>query len=134
MEAQKTKMVDGGFLILCGIPASGKSTLAKDLIKQDWEVSGKCVHFVYINYDDFIPDNLPLTDQANSAKWKDRRRNIINSLERLLLNQTVGLASGNHASSENTFVSTWCSCGTDNFAGYGCFMYQPPLPDNRDIK
>lgn len=119
-------MVDGGFLILCGIPASGKSTLAKDLIIQDWEIYGKCVHFVYINYDDFIPENLPVNDEENPAKWKDRRRTIINSLERLLLlNQTVGLESGNHASNENTFVSRWCSCDIHNFVRYVCLCTPP---------
>ena len=116
----ETKMADGGFLILCGIPASGKTSLAKDLIKQDWEIFGKCVHFIYINYDDFIPESLPVTDEANSAKiWKDKRRNIINSLERLLLlNQTVGLESSNHTLNENTFVSRCCSCGIHKVVRY----------------
>lgn len=120
-------MADGGFLILCGIPASGKTTLGKDLIKQDWEIFGKCVHFIYVNYDDFIPESLPVTDEANSAKiWKNRRRNIINSLERLLLlNQTVGLESSSHTSNENTFVSSCCSCDIHNVVRYKKF---PPPP------
>jgi predicted kinase len=108
-------MADGCFLILCGIPASGKSTLAKDLIQKEWKIAGKYVHFVYINYDDFIPENLPESDPTHSARWKDRRRDILNSLEQLLLHkESVGLEINNQASRQSTFVSSWCSCGINN--------------------
>ena len=111
-------MADGCFLILCGIPSSGKSTLARDLIQKDWKIAGKYVHFVYINYDDFIPENLPESDPTgptHSARWKDRRRDILNSLEQLLLHkESVGLEINNQASRQSTFVSSWCSCGINN--------------------
>jgi hypothetical protein len=119
-------MVDGCFLILCGIPASGKSTLAKDLIQEDWKIAGKCVHFVYINYDEFIPENLPMTDFALSANWKDRRRNIVSSLERWLLpRQSVGQENDNPGSCQSTFVSSWCPCGNDQFIRYELVAKSP---------
>jgi hypothetical protein len=115
----QTKMADGCFLILCGIPASGKSTLARDLIHKDWKIAGKCVHFIHINYDDFIPETLPVNDLTHSAKWKGRRRDIIKSLEHLLLpKQNVGLESNNQIPCESTFVNSWCLCGIDNFTRY----------------
>ena len=120
-------MADGCFLILCGIPASGKSTLARDLIEKDWEIAGKYVHFVYVDYDEFIPENLPVNNITHSAKWKDRRREIINSLENWLLpKQNIGLESDIFISPQSTFVSNWCSCRNNHFVRYEILKPPPP--------
>ena len=110
MDDSKIKMADGCFFILCGIPASGKSTIAKDLILKDWKIDCKCVHFIYINYDDFIPDNLLVNEEKHCAKWKDMRREIVSTLENLLLSkENIVLGSDNQVFSK--FISSWCSCG-----------------------
>ena len=124
-------MADGCFLILCGIPASGKSTLARDLIEKDWKIAGKYVHFVYVDYDEFIPENLPVNDVTLSAKWKNRRREIINSLENWFSpKQGIGLESDIFISPQSTFVSNWCSCCNNHFIRSNEILHVVVVDDN----
>lgn len=60
------------FLVLCGLPASGKSTLAQKL--KTSELISK-FHIVVLSYDDLMPDNLKefLTDNRKlSAEVKQK--------------------------------------------------------------
>lgn len=108
-------MADGCFLVLCGIPASGKSTVVKSLSKKERNIAGKSVHFLHINYDDFIPENLPVADFSQNATWKERRRNILDSLEQFLIpNERISLERHIQPSNKPIFVTNWCPCGFDS--------------------
>ena len=117
-------MADSCFIIFCGIPASGKSTLAKELIHKDWKIRGKFVHFIYINYDDFIPENLPVEGTTLSIKWKAKRREILKGIEELLLAKSDISSDALNVKSrfcENSFVSSWCPCGGNLTTRYKWF-------------
>lgn len=90
-------MADGCFLVLCGIPASGKSSLANELISMNWKIAEKCLHFIYVRYDDFIPERKPSMISSALANWKTKRRTILNGLEEFVISsdedkQSMGIA------------------------------------------
>ncbi|XP_040558862.1 L-seryl-tRNA(Sec) kinase isoform X4 [Gallus gallus] len=82
---------DGGrvvLCVLCGLPAAGKSTLARALrrqlpLRQGWD----CALLVY---DDLIPEEAwgrgepPDGEPPLDSAWKRRRRELLRHLERLL--------------------------------------------------
>lgn len=86
-EHSATNMADGClhgcFLILCGIPASGKSSFAEKLREKEWKINEEPVHFFYISYDQLITADLPV-DKASSI-WKQTREKIRMDLEQVLL-------------------------------------------------
>ncbi|XP_036590197.1 L-seryl-tRNA(Sec) kinase [Trichosurus vulpecula] len=74
-----------GFCVLCGLPGSGKSSLASSLSdhlrrKQGW-------HVAVITYDDIIPD--PFLEGENAqllpSQWKSFRHELLTYLERFLM-------------------------------------------------
>ena len=48
-------------LLLCGIPASGKSTFATELQRYMQKTKGDSVHTVHVCYDDLIPSDLDVS-------------------------------------------------------------------------
>lgn len=76
------------FLVLCGLPASGKSTLAQKL--KTSELISK-FHIVVLSYDDLMPDNLKefLTDNRKlsaegDSTWKKYREDILDCIDYVL--------------------------------------------------
>lgn len=51
-------------VLLCGIPASGKSTLASKLQDYVKKTRGNTMHVIHVCYDDFIPFDLELNEGA----------------------------------------------------------------------
>lgn len=62
------KMADAScrvaLVLLCGIPASGKSTLASKLQDYVKKTRGNTMHVIHVCYDDFIPFDLDLNEGA----------------------------------------------------------------------
>jgi hypothetical protein len=102
-------------MILCGIPACGKTFLANSI--KEWSKNDKETnkHVLHICYDNLIPSNLDLksslieqketlscdhtpTDVRNSA-WKHYRKLIIRCVERILM-QSQNLTFGRHEESD----------------------------------
>lgn len=82
------------FLILCGLPASGKSTLAKQLKTSPEFISQ--FHIVVLSYDDLMPDRLKefltenskLSEEGNPT-WKRYREDIISCMDYILSTDKV---------------------------------------------
>ncbi|XP_029656269.1 L-seryl-tRNA(Sec) kinase [Octopus sinensis] len=81
--------MDTCLLILCGLPACGKTTLAKRL-KASPEFKS-IYHVVHLSYDDLMPDNITafLTEKPNlvqqgAANWKKYREDIVLCVENIL--------------------------------------------------
>lgn len=59
-------MADEGYqtavVLLCGIPASGKSTLARNIQRHVQKTRGGIMHVIHVCYDDFIPVDLDLNE------------------------------------------------------------------------
>lgn len=64
-----------GVVLICGIPASGKSTFATKLHQYVKRTMGDSVHTIHVCYDDLIPSDLDLyrssdVNQAqNDSEW-----------------------------------------------------------------
>ena len=101
-------------VLLCGIPASGKSTLASEIQRYVRNTRGDTVHVLYICYDDLIPPDLDLNDDiagrqllgrdspkiaeeqndtrlvsnvidfSKDSLWKQYRRRILEAVDRIL--------------------------------------------------
>lgn len=67
-------------MVLCGLPASGKSHLS-DLLKKSNEAPD--LHIFHVCYDDHIPSNLDTT--KDSISWKYYRRLINKCVEKLII-------------------------------------------------
>ena len=64
-------MADGGsrpvaLLLICGIPASGKSTFASYLQRHMQKTKGDSLHAIHVCYDDLIPSDLDVYGSAGS--------------------------------------------------------------------
>ena len=58
-------------VLLCGIPASGKSTLAGKLQRHVQKTRGDVMHAIHVCYDDFIPVDLDLNESIASSQLHD---------------------------------------------------------------
>ncbi|XP_074151899.1 L-seryl-tRNA(Sec) kinase isoform X1 [Sminthopsis crassicaudata] len=72
-----------GFCVLCGLPASGKSTLSRFLSdqlrrKQGWDVA-------LVTYDDIIPEAFLEGENAQPSQWKSFRHELLMYLEHFLM-------------------------------------------------
>lgn len=54
-------------LLICGIPASGKSTFATELQRYMQKTKGDSVHTIYVCYDDLIPSDLDVHGSPRSV-------------------------------------------------------------------
>ncbi|XP_044521590.1 L-seryl-tRNA(Sec) kinase isoform X1 [Gracilinanus agilis] len=84
-EAESEGGYQLGLCVLCGLPASGKSTLARSLSdqlrrKQGWDVA-------VITYDDIIPEAFFEGENGPtlSSQWKSFRQELLMYLERFLM-------------------------------------------------
>ncbi|XP_043841505.1 L-seryl-tRNA(Sec) kinase [Dromiciops gliroides] len=84
-EAGSEGQIQLGFCVLCGLPASGKSTLARSLSdqlrqKQGWDVA-------IITYDDIIPEAVLEGENAQlpPSQWKSFRHELLMYLEHFLM-------------------------------------------------
>lgn len=59
-------------VLLCGIPASGKSTLSKEIHRYVQKTRGDTIHVIYICYDDFIPRDLNLNEAIAGSQLPDK--------------------------------------------------------------
>ena len=95
-------------VLLCGIPASGKSTLAKKVQEHVQKTRGDALHVIHVCYDDFIPSNLDVNevidashensgDEKNNTQsfdgaigsskyplWKQYRKRVLEVVHRVL--------------------------------------------------
>lgn len=67
-------MADIAVVLLCGIPASGKSTLAEKIQQYVQETRGDTMHVIYVCYDDFIPPDLDVYGSVDSTQLRDSER------------------------------------------------------------
>ena len=99
-------------VLVCGIPAAGKTTLAQKLVRE-LSCGGNCSHFIgdgrqlrvlHVCFDDFIPEDLQLDarqegvgsggsdedvrSQPERKVWKQRRQNVILCVGQLLAKLT----------------------------------------------
>ncbi|XP_031554254.1 L-seryl-tRNA(Sec) kinase-like [Actinia tenebrosa] len=98
--ADNQKNINPVLMILCGIPASGKTHLANSMKKWSRRCKEDKVHVLHICYDELIPVNLDLqTSSLNDQKedlefddlhssasisaWKHYRKLIIQCVERI---------------------------------------------------
>lgn len=59
-------------VLLFGIPASGKSTLSKEIHRYAKKTRGDTIHVIYICYDDFIPRDLNLNNAIAGSQLPDK--------------------------------------------------------------
>ncbi|KAK2572332.1 hypothetical protein P5673_002559 [Acropora cervicornis] len=59
-------------VLLCGIPASGKSTLSKEIHRYVQKTRGDTIHVIYICYDNFIPRDLNLNNAFAGSQLADK--------------------------------------------------------------
>ena len=59
-------------VLLCGIPASGKSTLARNIQRHAQKTRGDVIHVIYVCYDDFIPVDLDLNESIDTSQLHDK--------------------------------------------------------------
>lgn len=127
-------MADGCFVILCGVPASGKSTLTKELIRMEWEIAGKYAHFIYVSYDDFILDERSSKNLISLANWKGARKDILRGLEELVLSngnsESVAEAEEKCLSKRKQLVSKSCLCGADHMQRTNDIFHVILIDDN----
>ncbi|GAB1597237.1 L-seryl-tRNA(Sec) kinase-like [Argonauta hians] len=81
--------MDTCILILCGLPAAGKTTLAKTLTAST-ELSPD-FHIVHLPYDDLMPDQVaavltekPQTGKMEMTSWKKYREDIVSCVENIV--------------------------------------------------
>ncbi|XP_038613600.1 L-seryl-tRNA(Sec) kinase isoform X2 [Tachyglossus aculeatus] len=81
--------VQGALCLLCGLPAAGKSTLARSL--RDGLRRGRGWSCVVITYDDVIPEDFLQGGAARSlSPWKRYRRELLSYLELLVASLAGG--------------------------------------------
>lgn len=81
-------------LVLCGLPASGKSYISNLLIQS---ASYYNIHIFHVCYDDLIPSNLNLQSPVfsatnDSSSWKSYRKLIIRCMDKVI-SQYSGIKS-----------------------------------------
>lgn len=59
-------------VLLCGIPASGKSTLSKEIHRYVLKTRGDTIHVIYVCYDNFIPRDLKLNNAFAGSQLADK--------------------------------------------------------------
>lgn len=63
-------------VLICGIPASGKSTIATKLLQHVLKIKGDAMHMIHVCYDDLIPSDLDVYgsnvahQHQNDPQWK----------------------------------------------------------------
>ncbi|KAM9066978.1 L-seryl-tRNA(Sec) kinase isoform X2 [Sarcophilus harrisii] len=82
-DAGSERQIRLGCCVLCGLPASGKSTLSRFLSeqlrrKQGWDVA-------VVTYDDVIPEALLAGENAQPSQWKSFRHELLTYLEHFLM-------------------------------------------------
>ena len=55
-------------VLLCGIPACGKSTLARTIQQHIQKIRGDSMHVIHVCYDDFIPPDLDFNESSGTSK------------------------------------------------------------------
>lgn len=55
-------------VLLCGIPACGKSTLARKIQQHIQKTRGDSMHVIHVCYDDFIPPDLDFNESSGTSK------------------------------------------------------------------
>ncbi|XP_033840304.1 L-seryl-tRNA(Sec) kinase-like [Periophthalmus magnuspinnatus] len=72
-------------VVLCGLPAVGKSTLARELRKA---AAGLGWRIAAVSYDELIPEEAFLTrrveEEAGHTEWKQHRQAVLKSIEHFL--------------------------------------------------
>ena len=63
-------------MLICGIPASGKTTFTTDLRRYMQKTKGNSVHTIYVCYDDFIPSDLDVYGVYGSSVAKHLQNNL----------------------------------------------------------
>ncbi|XP_049620462.1 LOW QUALITY PROTEIN: L-seryl-tRNA(Sec) kinase [Suncus etruscus] len=99
-----------GLCVLCGLPASGKSTCARALGHRLREELGWAVGVVA--YDDVMPDAFPEEEGARPllAPWKLCRRELLSYLESLLDAAVAGAPLAAPPQSTDTMWSKFVTC------------------------
>lgn len=118
-----------GVMLICGIPAAGKSTFAKILHKYVHEITDGSFHTIYVCYDDLIPFDLDLYGSStenpaqnglemetenrvgnsetlenfeNYSLWKQLRKYILEAVEKIMnLLQNSPCGNGDEGSGSN---------------------------------
>lgn len=103
-----------GVMLICGIPAAGKSTFAKILHKYVQEITEGSFHTIYVCYDDLIPFDLDLYGSStvgnsetlenfeNYSLWKQHRKYILEAVEKIMnLLQNSPCGNGDEGSGSN---------------------------------
>jgi len=60
-------------VLLCGIPASGKSTLAKKVQQYVQKTKGDALHVIHVCYDDYIPSDLDVNDSIDGSQVRGEK-------------------------------------------------------------
>lgn len=76
-------------LLICGIPASGKSTFATELQRYMQKAKGDSLHTMHVCYDDLIPSDLDVYGNARSVA-----KQLQNDLEERTEDNSLGKDDG----------------------------------------
>ena len=63
-------------ILICGIPASGKTKFTTDLRRYMQKTKGDSVHTIHVCYDDFIPSDLDVYGVYGSSIAKHHQNNL----------------------------------------------------------
>lgn len=63
-------------ILICGIPASGKTMFTTDLRRYMQKTKGDSVHTIHVCYDDFIPSDLDVYGVYGSSIAKHHQNNL----------------------------------------------------------
>ncbi|XP_068955263.1 L-seryl-tRNA(Sec) kinase isoform X2 [Petaurus breviceps papuanus] len=111
-ETGSEEHIQLGFCVLCGLPASGKSSFARSLSdqlrqKQGWDVA-------VITYDDIIPDAfLEGENSQQPSQWKSFRHELLTYLEHFLMAITDGCKLSAPTLRTEVMWENFVSCLTD---------------------